>query len=337
MPLSLLLKTLDPGIVFKALGGSNSLEHILDSRHHTLKTTEINVGTVLKLLEDFVSVFLDLVLDVHLSTGLVFLLTGKGVVNTKTLLGSQLEFVIVEKSITVGNTKEQPGLSLVGSSSGGVLGKKTTDESTVGGNSGTGGNHNVIGGGVFFGHKHDLTSGSSHLDFVTGGSVTQKVRADTLLGGIVGLKFGAPVGGTTDTKRTSLSGHIITVTGRSDGVKTDRMGLSVLLVDSRGDNTPRLTLPVGEVTIVIDNDVASLTSGLGSDNALGGNNLSSEGSLVLPHIDRDGRLVIVRLGLKEIFGLHGSAEGRLGGGGKGRSRCNTGSKDSKLHLKRIVR
>lgn len=52
---------------------------------------------------------------------------------------------------------------------------------------------------------------------------------------------------------------------------------------------------------MVNNDVASLTSGLGSDNTLSGDNLSSEGSLVLVNIDRNSRLIIIRLGLKEVL------------------------------------
>jgi len=53
---------------------------------------------------------------------------------------------------------------------------------------------------------------------------------------------------------------------------------------------------------VVDDDVASLSGGLGSDNALGGDNLSGEGSLDLSGVDRDSALVKVWLGLEEILG-----------------------------------
>ena len=74
VPLLLLLQALDPLIVVNALAGSNFLEHILDSRHHTLKTAEVDVGSVLQLGEDLIGVFLNLVLDVHLATLLILLL-----------------------------------------------------------------------------------------------------------------------------------------------------------------------------------------------------------------------------------------------------------------------
>jgi len=231
VPLSLLLKSLDEFIVVNSLALANSSKHILDSGHHSLQTAKVHVGTVIKLGEDLISILLNLVLDVHLSSILVLLFTGKGIVNTEVfgvLLLGKLEFVIVKEGIRVGNSEEQPGLTLVNCSGGGVLGKKTTDESTEGGNSGSGGNHDVIGGGVLLGHEHDLTGGSGHHDFVTGLGVAQEVGADSLLGGIVGLEFGAPVGGTTDTEGSGLSGHVITVTGGGDGVKTDGVGLSTV-------------------------------------------------------------------------------------------------------------
>jgi hypothetical protein len=68
------------------------------------------------------------------------------------------------------------------------------------------------------------------------------------------------------------------------------MRLAVLFADTRGDDTPTLALPVRKVTIVVDDDVASLTGGLGADDLLAGHNLSGEGGLVLD-VDRQ-RLVI---------------------------------------------
>jgi hypothetical protein len=62
---------------------------------------------------------------------------------------------------------------------------------------------------------------------VWGGGVAQKVGADTLLGRIIGLELGAPLGGSPDTERSSFPGRIISVTGRGDGVKADRVGLAV--------------------------------------------------------------------------------------------------------------
>jgi hypothetical protein len=304
VPLSLLLKSLDEFFVINSLALAHLSKHILNSRHHSLQTAEVHVGTGIKLGEDLIGVLLNLVLDVHLSSLLVVLFTRKCVVKTEVIgelfLGG-LEFIVVEKSIGVGNSKEQPGLSLVNIGGGGGLEEKTTDESTEWGNSSSCGNHDVIGGGVLLGHEHNLTGGSGHHDFVTGLGVTQEVGADSLLGWIVGLELRAPVGGTTDTEGSSLSGHIITVTGGGDGVKADSVRFAILLTDTWWDNTPGLSLDVGEVTVVVDDDVAGLSGGLGSNNTLGGNDLSGEGGLVLVGVDLDVGVVMVGGVFEEIL------------------------------------
>ena len=304
MPLLGLLKSLDPFIVVNSLGLADGSKHILDSRHHSLKSTEVHVSTRVKLGEDLIRVLLNLILDVHLSSTLVLAFTGEGVVNTEVIgvtgLGI-LELVIVKEGVAVGNTEEEPCLALVHFSGGGVLEEETTDESTEGGNTGSGGNHDVVSGRVLLGHEHNLTGGSGHSNLGTGGGVAQEVGADSLLGWVVSLELGVPVGGTTDTEGSSLSGHVITVTGGGDGVKTDGVGLSILLTVAWGDDTPGLSLDVGEVSFVVDDDVASLTGGLWSDNALGGDDLSGEGGLVLEGVDLDLGVVVVRSVLKEVL------------------------------------
>jgi len=45
MPLFLCFKSLEPFIIVKSLALSNTLKHILNSRHHSLKTTEVDVST----------------------------------------------------------------------------------------------------------------------------------------------------------------------------------------------------------------------------------------------------------------------------------------------------
>jgi hypothetical protein len=313
MPLFVGFESLEPLFVVKSLGFGNILEHFLDSRHHSLEAAEVHVGTVLKLCENLIGIFFDLVLDVHLSSLLVLLFTGEGIVQTEVgreLCLGGLELVVVEESIDVGNSEEQPGLTLVGSGSWGVLRKETADETTEWCNTSTSGNHDVVRGWVLLRHEHNLSGRASHDNLSSWRAVAQEVGADTLLGWIICFELGAPVGGTTDTEGSSLSGHVITVTGRGDGVKSDRVWLAILLADAWWDDTPRLSLPVWKVPIVIDDDVASLTGGLRSNDALGGDNLSCERSLVLPHIDRDSALVIVWLSFKEILGTDGSAEQR---------------------------
>jgi len=89
------------------------------------------------------------------------------------------------------------------------------------------------------------------------------------------------------------------------------MGFSVLRTVTRGHNSPGLSLPVRKVTVVVDNDVASLSGSLRSNNLLGGHNLSGKWSLVLVHVYWNRTLVIVRLSLKEILCSDLGAESRL--------------------------
>ena len=103
------------------------------------------------------------------------------------------------------------------------------------------------------------------------------------------------------------------------------MWSSIPLSYTRRNDTPGLSLPVREVSLVVDDDVASLTSCLRSDNTLGRDNLPSEGGLVLVGVDRDRGLVPVRLGLQEILCLR-STEGL----GTDESGCDGSSGGDKL-------
>merc|ERR1712176_1673827 len=170
MPLLCLLQTLQPFFVVKTLLFSNSLEHVLDSRHHSFQTTEVDMSTVLELFEDLVSIFFNLVLDVHFTPLAISLFTRQSIVNTKVVWESflsLLEFIIIQKSIAVSNTQEQPSFSFVCTGGRSVFVKKATDETSVGRNSSSRTNHNVISRGVFLGQEHDLSCWSGHLDFVT--------------------------------------------------------------------------------------------------------------------------------------------------------------------------
>jgi hypothetical protein len=62
-----------------------------------------------------------------------------------------------------------------------------------------------------------------------------------------------------------------------------------------------LALPVGEVTVVVDDDVACFSGGLGSDDTFGGDDLSSEGGLVFVGVGDNGGLVVVGGGLEEVL------------------------------------
>mmetsp|Transcript_20560 Transcript_20560/g.31201 ORF Transcript_20560/g.31201 Transcript_20560/m.31201 type:complete len:217 (-) Transcript_20560:388-1038(-) len=216
MPLLGLLESLDPFIVVNSLGLTHAGKHVLNSRHHSLKSAEVHVSTSLKLAEDLISVLLNLILDVHLASLLVLLLTREGIVQTEVLRETSLgilELVIVKEGVAVGNSKEQPRLTLVHIGSRSLLHKEPTHKSTEGSNSSSSRNHDVISGGVLLRHEHDLTRGSSHLHLVTWSSVAEEVGADTLLRWIISLELRAPVGGTTDAKGSSGAGHIISVTG----------------------------------------------------------------------------------------------------------------------------
>ena len=134
MPLLLGLEALEPLIIGDALALADTLEHVLNTGHHTLETTEVDVSTGVKLGEDLVSVLLNLVLNVHLSTVLVLLLTGKSVVEAEVvgvgLLGG-LELVIVEEGVRVRDAKEEPGKALVDLPVGRLLDEETAEEAAV--------------------------------------------------------------------------------------------------------------------------------------------------------------------------------------------------------------
>ena len=52
--------------------------------------------------------------------------------------------------------------------------------------------HDQVGVRVLLREEHDLAGGAGQLDLVTGLGVAQEVRADALLGGVVGLQLRAP-------------------------------------------------------------------------------------------------------------------------------------------------
>ena len=304
MPLLLVLQPLDPLLIIQSLGFANLRQHILNSRHHALEPAEVNVGPVVELGEYLVGVLFDLVLDVHLASLLVLLLAREGVIEAevagKSGLGV-LEFVVVEEGVGVGDSEEEPRLSLVGVGGGGVLEEEAADESSEGGDSGPGGHHDVVGGGVLLGHEHDLSGGTGHHDFVSGLGVAEEVGTDSLLGGIVGLELGAPVGGATYAEGSRLAGHVVSVSGGGDGVEAYGVGLSVLFANARGNDSPGLSLPVGKVSVVVDDDVAGFSGGLGSDDALGGDDFAGEGGFVLVDVGDYGGLVVVGVGLEEVL------------------------------------
>mmetsp|Transcript_15434 Transcript_15434/g.33427 ORF Transcript_15434/g.33427 Transcript_15434/m.33427 type:complete len:349 (-) Transcript_15434:60-1106(-) len=335
MPLLGLLESLDPLIVINSLLFAHTSKHVKNSRHHSLESAEVHVSTSLKLGKDLISILSNLVLDVHLSSTLVHGFTGESIVNSEVIrvacLGI-LELVIIKEGVAVGDSKEQPSLTLVNIGGRGVLEEKTTYESTEGSNTSSGGNHDVIRVGILLGHEHDLTGGSGHHDLGSGSGIAKEVGADSLLGGIVRLELGAPVVGATDAEGSGLAGQVVTVTGGGDGVKTDGVGLSVLLAVAGGHDAPGLSLDVGEVAVVVDDDVAGFAGGLWADDALLGDDLSGEGGLVFVGVDLDARVVVVGGILEEVLvQVEGSSELGSDLGRECRSGGDGGGEENDLH------
>ena len=81
------------------------------------------------------------------------------------------------------------------------------------------------------------------------------------------------------------------------------MGLAVLGVDSRWDDTVTLALPVGHLSLVVDHHVASLSSGVLAHDSLGRYDLADERLLGFEKLKRDVRLVPVGVGLEEVLRL----------------------------------
>ena len=69
------------------------LEGVLNPRHHSLQTTEVDVSTTIQKLENLIAVLLDLVLDVHLAAAPVLLLPAEGFV-IPTELKQRLGYII---------------------------------------------------------------------------------------------------------------------------------------------------------------------------------------------------------------------------------------------------
>ena len=209
VPLALLLETGEVLFEVDALGLADILEHVLDARHHALKTAEVHVRALVECVEHLVSVLLNLVLDVHLATLLVGrALTREGVVEAHlvgVLAEVHLELLVVEEGVLVGDTEEEPGETLEVLASGGGLAEEAAEEGAEGGDTGASGNHDVGHVGVILGHEHNLARRASQLDLVTGLGIAQVVGADTLLGGVVGLELGAPVSGAAHAQSGGLA------------------------------------------------------------------------------------------------------------------------------------
>lgn len=157
-----------------------------------------------------------LVLDVHFPSGLVVLLTREGVVQTEVVwvfLQDRLPLGIVQERVRVGHTQEQPRLSLVRLARGGFLGKQTTHERAVRGDTGTRGDHDQVGLGLVLGDEHDLSGGAGELQLQAGLSVAEIVRAHTLLCGVLSAHLLVPVGCAAHAESGCGARHVVTITG----------------------------------------------------------------------------------------------------------------------------
>lgn len=89
------------------------------------------MAALVKALEDLVGILLHLVLDVHLASTLVVLLSGEGIVESEVvgvLLLDLLPVLVIEEGVCVGHAEEEPSQALEGRSSGSLLHEQAADE-----------------------------------------------------------------------------------------------------------------------------------------------------------------------------------------------------------------
>merc|ERR1719316_2365701 len=192
--------------------------------------------------------------------------------------------------------------------------EQTLEEGAVRRDARAGGDHDQVDRRVLLRDEHHLARRAGERQLIARAGVAQEVGADALLGGVVRLELRAPVGGAAHAERRGGAGHVVTVARRRDRVQADRVRLAVLRVKARRDDAVRLALPVGHLALVVHDDVARLARGIRADDALDADDLGGEGRLVLVRVDRDGRLVPVRVGLEEGLVLR-RGRGRLREGG----------------------
>merc|ERR1719324_1288142 len=170
-------------------------------------------------LEDLLPVLLHLVLDVHLAAVLVLLLAGERVVHAElvgVVLQDLLELVVVELGVRVGHAHEEPAQAR--ELEGGVLAEHAAPEAAVGRDAGARGHHNVYVVGVALVQEERLADGARHHDLVPGLGVAEEVGADALLGRVVRLQLGAPVGGPAHAQGGRLPVELVAVAGGGDRV-----------------------------------------------------------------------------------------------------------------------
>nr|GLL30104.1 Os02g0103850 [Ipomoea trifida] len=88
----------------------------MNSRHHSLQPTEIDVRSFIQQFEDLITVFLDFVLNIHLASSLVLLLPAKSTIVPEIIwiiiLEMFGELLIVQKTVLVGHPKEEPSKAI---------------------------------------------------------------------------------------------------------------------------------------------------------------------------------------------------------------------------------
>mmetsp|Transcript_22839 Transcript_22839/g.45896 ORF Transcript_22839/g.45896 Transcript_22839/m.45896 type:complete len:249 (+) Transcript_22839:278-1024(+) len=208
----------------------------------------------------------DSILDVHFPALFVLLLPRQrdGVAEVIGVFFLHLFPVgVVQESVRVRHSEEQPCEALVVFRSLRVLDEKALQEASVRGDAGARAHHDDRCLGAFLRHQHHLSRGSGHDDLCSRDSVTQVVGADTFLRWILFSELWVEVGGTADGQGHRLACPVIAVARRRDRVEACPVRLVPLRIDARGNNARRLALPVGHVSAVIDDNLTGLAGRLG--------------------------------------------------------------------------
>ena len=261
-----------------------------------------------KQLEHLVLVLLNLVLDVHLAALSVVLLARQRVVHAELAgeaLHALLDLVVVQLGVRVGDAHEEPRQPLELPRLD-ILDEEAAVVRAHGRDAGAGGDHDHGRGGVL-GQEHHLAGGAGHHNLRAGLSVAQKVGADALLRGVLGILLGVPEGGAAHAERGGLAVELVAVARRGDGVQAHAVGHLLALgvhLGAGGDDTVGLALPEGHLAAVLDDDVARLAGGVGADDALDGLHRAGEGALVLERVQGQ-RHVLELEGHGRAASLHG--------------------------------
>mmetsp|Transcript_13273 Transcript_13273/g.30373 ORF Transcript_13273/g.30373 Transcript_13273/m.30373 type:complete len:342 (+) Transcript_13273:116-1141(+) len=292
----------------------HALEHVKDSRQHTLKSTEVDVRTVLEEVEHLLGVLLDLVLDVHLATILVLLLARDGVVDAELVretLSHDLELVVVQLGVAVRNTHEEPRESTE-TEVRHVFEEHASQVRAEWRNAGSRRAHDVHAVRVLLGQEQDLARRSRERHLRARLAVAEEVGADALLRRVLLVHLRAPVRRAANAKAGRLAVEVVSVARRRDGVEADSVRHLLALgvqFGSRRNYSVALSLPEWRLSIRLEDDVARLTRRLGSDDALARLHLDDERLL--------GRIGVERhlLGLLELERHLGELSGRRRDGG----------------------